>query len=65
MILQDLLQIVTEAENSQITAIKKQIADVNAQIEEIIGNGGKVTLTDPLSVKLVQLRKKLKNLKRS
>ena len=65
MILQDLLQIVTEAENSQITAIKKQIADVNAQIEEIIGNGGNVTLTDPLSVKLVQLRKKLKNLKRS
>ena len=46
-----------------VESLRKEIKEVNAKIDDIIDDGGKVSLTDPLSVKLNRLRAKLKKAK--
>lgn len=42
--------------------VKAEIKDVSSKIDKIVQDGGKVTLTDPLTVKMNKLRAELKKL---
>lgn len=55
---------VTEAKKTKAT-VKAEINATNKKIDQIVADGGRVTLTDPLNIKLNKLKKELATLTES
>lgn len=50
-------------DSSTVAHLRKQIKDVEARIDHVVTNGGRVGLGDPLSIRVARLRAKLSKLK--
>jgi len=56
---------VSEKASAEMTRIRAEMKKVSSEIDSIIADGGQVSTTDPLNVKLSKLRKDLVKLRRS